>query len=271
MTKISRPLLRYPGGKFRIAKWICSHFPSYGFYCEPYCGAASVFFHKPKTKAEIINDIDEEVINVFRVLQDPKKSKRLEELLRLTPLSYAEYKLAKEPTKDPIEWARRIIYQSFSTIGTDGITRQLSGFRGIKNHESGIHAGQEWAAYPNIIQAFTNRLKGVIIECRPALQVIKIYDSPTTLFYLDPPYLMETRSRNRNLYTNEMSTKELHIELAKVLHKIKGMAILSGYDSPLYQELYSTWKTSKISARAQSNVKRVECIWMSPNIQTTLF
>jgi DNA adenine methylase len=243
---------------------------------EPYCGAASVFFQKPKSKSEIINDLSDDIVNIFEVLRDKEKAIELERLLRLTPLSYKEYMTSREPTTEPIERARRSIYQSFSTIGTDGISRQLSGFRGLKNHESGITAGQEWARYPDVIKAFTDRLKGVIIEHRPALHVIKIYDSPSTLFYLDPPYMMDSRAQRRKLYKHEMGKgndeeMELHTDLSKVLHNIKGMAIISGYKSELYTSLYPDWRMVSTAARAQSNSPRVEYLWLSPNIQTTMF
>lgn len=267
---VTRPVLRYPGGKYRIAKWIVSHFPAHEFYVEPYCGAASVLMQKPRSQGEIINDLDGDVVNVFRVLRDPNSAKELEQLIRLTPFAYEEYKHAYDQCDDPIERARRTIFRSFASIGSDGVSRRNAGFRGLKNNESSVTAASEWARWPEAIQSFVDRLRYVLIEQRPALHVLKLYDRIETLFYVDPPYLMNTRSTHTVLYANEMSEKE-HEELAQALHAVKGMVVLSGYPSTLYDELYSDWRKIPRSTTAQNGKPRVECLWLSPNINTTLF
>jgi DNA adenine methylase len=267
---VTRPVLRYPGGKYRIAKWIISHFPAHDFYVEPYGGGGSVLMRKPESKGEIYNDIYGDAVNVFRVLRDPEQAQELERLIRLTPCSYEEYKHAYEFCDDPVERARRTIYRSFMTIGADGVLKHNAGFRGLKNLETVVTAAQEWARYPDVIKAFTRRLRNVLIENRDALYVMKIYDKPTTLFYVDPPYVMSTRTHRTALYAQEM-TDEDHRELARVLHQVKGMVALSGYASGLYGELYADWQVIKRSATAQNGKGRVECLWLSPNIKTTLF
>lgn len=268
--KITRPVLRYPGGKFRIAKWIISYFPQHKFYVEPYCGAASVLMHKPRTQGEIINDLDGDVVNVFRVLRDPLQATELERLVRLTPFAYEEYKHNYEQSEEPIERARRTIFRSFASIGSDGISRKNSGFRALKNNESTVTAALEWSRWPDAIPAFVNRLKCVLIEQRPALHLLKLYDRTETLFYVDPPYLISSRSTQSVRYFNEMTDQD-HIELATVLRQVKGMVVLSGYASALYDELYADWQLIKGSAVAQNGKRRVECLWLSPNIKTTLF
>ena len=67
-----RPALRYHGGKWRLAPWIIGHFPAHKIYCEPFCGAASVLLRKPRSRIEIINDLDSEVTNLFQILRDPE-------------------------------------------------------------------------------------------------------------------------------------------------------------------------------------------------------
>lgn len=262
---ITRPVLRYPGGKYKMAKWIISHFPQHEFYVEPYGGAGSVLMQKTRTQGEIINDLNGDVVNVFRVLRDPKQAKELERLIRLTPFAYEEYKSAYEPCDNPVERARRTIFRSFASIGSDGVSRRNSGFRGLKNNETSVTAAQEWCRYPDAIQGFVNRLQNVLIEQRPALHLLKLYDRIETLFYVDPPYVMSTRSKSSVLYSNEMTDAD-HIELAKVLHNLVGMVVLSGYPSPLYDELYADWKKILKSATAQNGKGRVECIYLSPNI-----
>ena len=268
--KITRPVLRYPGGKYKLAKWIISHFPAHNFYIEPFCGACSVLMRKPKTRGEIINDLNGDVVNVFRVLRDPEKSQQLEHLIRLTPFAYEEYKLAYEECDDLVERARRVIFRSFASIGSDGVTRRNSGFRGLKNNETSYTAAHEWSNYPNAIQSFVLRLQNVLIEQRPALHLLKLYDRQDSLFYVDPPYLMSTRSNSSVMYSNEM-TKDEHVELSEALHGLKGMVVLSGYNSKLYDELYSDWKKVMRSTTTHHGKGRVECLWLSPNIRTTLF
>lgn len=267
---VTRPVLRYPGGKYRIAKWIISHFPAHDFYVEPYGGGGSVLMQKPEAKGEIYNDIYGDAVNVFRVLRDPEQAQELERLIRLTPCSYEEYKAAYEFCGEPVERARRTIYRSFMTIGAGGVLRHSARFRGLRNLETIVTSAQEWARYPDVIKAFTKRLRNVLIENRDALAVVKMYDKPTTLFYIDPPYVRSTRTKQTSLYAQEMTDQD-HIELAKVLHQVKGMVALSGYSSPLYEQLYADWQIVKRSATAQNGKGRVECLWLSPNIKTTLF
>lgn len=267
---ITRPVLRYPGGKYKMAKWIISHFPQHDFYVEPYGGAGSVLMRKPRASGEVFNDLDGDVVNVFRVLRDPSTARELERVVRLTPMAYEEYQEAYEYCDDPIERARRTIFRSFSTIGSDGVSRKNSGFRGVKNNESKVTAALEWARWPDAIRFFVDRLQSVLIEHREAVRVMKLYDRPETLHYVDPPYVLSTRGRTRSLYTHEMNDDD-HRELARCLHSLQGMVVLSGYQSPLYEELFSTWRMLPKSTRAGNGTKRVDCIWLSPNIKTTLF
>ena len=253
-----------------MAKWIISHFPPHEFYVEPYGGAGSVLMAKPTTKSEIYNDLDGDVVNVFRVLRDAAQAKELERLIRLTPFAYEEYKDAYDPCDEPVERARRMIFRSFASIGSDGVSRRNSGFRGLKNNGTTVTAAQEWARYPEAIQAFVERLRYVLIENRPALHLLKLYDRKETLFYVDPPYLMSSRSDSSVMYTNELSEQD-HIELANALHSLKGMVILSGYPSKLYDGLYSEWKVVMKKSLAQNGKGRMECLWLSPNIRSIRF
>lgn len=255
-----------------MAKWIISHFPPHDLYIEPFGGAGSVLMRKPPAQGEIYNDLDGDMVNVFRVLRDPAKAKELERLLRLTPFAYEEYKRAYDPCEDEIERARRMIFRSFASIGSDGVSRRNSGFRGLKNNETHVTAAQEWGRYSDVIQAFTDRLKFVLIEQRPAIRMFELYDRPEALFYVDPPYLKSTRSSSTVLYTHEMSDEE-HVELVNALMALQGMVVLSGYASELYDEILigGGWKRVDKSSTAQNGKGRVECLWLSPNIRTMLF
>lgn len=267
---IRRPVIRYPGGKYNLAKWVISHFPPHETYVELFGGAASVLMRKPRSAGEIYNDINGDVVNVFRVLRDREQAEVLKQQLILTPFAYQEYKDAYEKTDEPIERARRLIFRSFAGIGSDAVFRKNAGFRGLKNKQSGITAATEWARYPAEIIRFVERLQGVTIEHRDAFRLLDLYDRKETLFYADPPYLMETRSAKSVMYVDEFDENE-HIRLAQVLKALRGKVIVSGYVSNLYEELYAGWKQVRRKSKAQNGLPRVECLWLSPNIRATLF
>jgi DNA adenine methylase len=203
---------------------------------------------------------------VFEVLRDRKLSRELQRALILTPFSYKEYQEVYTPTKDRLEQARRSIFRSYASIGTDGVSRGRAGFRALKNYESALTTAHEWENYPKEIKAFCLQLQGVVIDGRDALRILEVYDSPKTLFYLDPPYLLESRKQKRKLYRKEY-TEQDHIDLAKKLHVIQGMAIISHYDCELYRELYKDWSFDSCAARIQGNGPSIEWLWSSPNIK----
>jgi len=113
MTKPRRPILRYHGGKWRLAPWIISHFPRHRFYVEPFGGVASVLLRKPRSFHEVYNDLDGNLVNLLSVLRDETTRNKLIEDLRLTPFAREEFVLARRDADDPIERARRTIVRSF--------------------------------------------------------------------------------------------------------------------------------------------------------------
>ena len=123
----TRPALRYHGGKWRLAPWLLTLMPPHRVYTEPFGGGASVLLRKPRAYGEIYNDLDGEVVNVFRMLRD--RGAELQRLLELTPFARAEFRQAYEPCgDDPIEQARRTIARSFMGFGSSA-TGENSGFR----------------------------------------------------------------------------------------------------------------------------------------------
>jgi DNA adenine methylase len=258
MMEITSPPVRYTGSKWRIAPWVISHFPKHVCYVEPFCGAAGVFFQKPRSTVECINDLNGEVTNFFKVLRD-----NMTELIRLieyTPYSRHELQSALARCDDPLERARRFIVRSRQSF-TSGEAEKSRGWRFEINRDSCI---DEWNKVSHLYVA-AKRLKSVFIEHDAALSVINRFDDSDTLFYCDPPYVSETRTAID--YPLEMTDKD-HETLADCLHSIKGMALISGYDSPLYQRLYADWKMVTMEARTVNNVKRTECLWISPTAQS---
>lgn len=270
MTTIKRPVLRYHGGKFLLGKWIISHFPAHRSYVEAFGGGGSVLMQKPRSVVEVYNDQWDTVVNVFRVLRDPQLADRLTQQLLLTPFSRTEFwdtgDVAIESVQDPVEKARRTILRSFAGYGSASTNAKHStGFR-ANNRSSGTNCARDWSHYPSHIQSFVERLQGVVIENRDYREVIAQQDSPQTLFYLDPPYVQATRNMQRGnaSYACEFSDQD-HIDMAVVCRNIKGMAIISGYDCPLYQELFKGWQVSRRSALADGAAARVECLWINAN------
>lgn len=258
----NRPALLYHGGKWLLAPWILEHFPSHRIYTEAYGGAASVLLRKPRAYGEIYNDLDQEIVNVFRVLRDPAQASMLATLLRLTPFSREEFDLSYVPASDPLEQARRTIYRSFAGFASTLTAEYLTGFR-VNNLKAGRHPAASWADYPDLIATFTARLQGVVIESKPALAVLTAYDGPDVLHYVDPPYVWATRGRYGGKgYRHELSDDE-HRELANVLHGLSGMVVLSGYPSALYADLYPDFWSTERQALSDGGYPRTEVLWLN--------
>ena len=224
------------------------------------------------------NDCDGEIVNVFRVLQDPEKAARLRELLHLTPFARDEFRLSFAPFTPAnvkklgdVEMARRTIILSLMGFGADAMLRLSTGFRAVSNR-SGTTPAHDWRNYPDCVPAFVERLRGVVIENRDALEIIRQHDGADALFYVDPPYLYDTRSRKTNRksgrikahgYRHEM-TDDQHCELAALLHTVRGAVAISGYHHPLYEELYGEWTCLEKPTHADGARDRIEVLWLSP-------
>jgi DNA adenine methylase len=269
--KPSRPILRYHGGKWRLAEWIISQFPEHRRYVESFGGGASVLLRKHRSFTEVYNDLDSEVVNVFRIARD--EGDRLVRALELTPFAREEFEGTYEPTNDRLEMARRTIIRSFMGFGSNAVnSSHRTGFRG-SSERSGTTPAHDWNNFPAALKAIINRLRGVVIEHKDAMEVIEKYDGPEVLHYVDPPYVHDTRVRVNAArgYRHEM-TDEQHRDLAKLLHEVKGAVVLSGYASPLYdQELYAGWeRIEKTGPFADGALQRTEVLWLR-NIQADLF
>lgn len=266
----TRPALRWHGGKWILAPWIIQHFPPHRVYVEPFGGAASVLLRKPRAYAEIYNDLDDDVVGLFRLLRDPPRAKLLIESLRLTPFARREFAAAYEPHADPVERARRLVIRLFMGFGSDGHNVAVrTGFRANSNR-SGTTPARDWMNFPDALAAIIARLSGVTIECRPALDVMRAHDGPQTLHYVDPPYLPELRSKKSrrsgekcHSYAHEMSEAD-HVALLGELRTLAGMVVLSGYPSALYDASMADWTRVETAALADGAKKRTEVLWINP-------
>ena len=267
-----RPVLRYHGGKWKLAPWIISHFPAHRCYIEPYGGAASVLVTKARSYAEIYNDLDGEIVNLFRVLRS--RGDELVRAIELTPFAREEFNESFLPAPDPLEQARRTVIRSFMGFGGN-LTRpnrdqtpQRTGFRSYsKKNRRSIPSG-DWRNYPEAMVALVERLRGVIIENRDALEVIRAHDVDDALIYVDPPYVHSTRGFDscgtHRAYRHEL-TDDQHRALAGVQHSGKGMIVVSGYPCDLYdRELFADWKRVERTAHADGARVRTEVLWLNP-------
>lgn len=256
------PPLRYMGSKWMLADWIIAQFPSHDSYVEPYCGGAAVFFRKMPSRIETLNDLDGRISTFFRVLRN--RTEQLVQAVDLTPYSRAEYDLSFVPADDELEQARRFYVQSRMAYG--GAQDKQRGWRSLKRWARHSSIPREWSRLEGLLNA-AYRLKHAQVECRPAIEVIREYDDPKTLFYIDPPYLQATRRRPDNRYRHEMDEAD-HVALAEVLHSVRGYVVLSGYQSELYARLYTDWRCLTKSTTTNGNSMATECLWLSPSISS---
>ncbi len=257
--------MRYHGGKFRLANWVIKMFPEHTTYVEPYGGAAGVLLQKQRCYAEVYNDLDGDIVNLFRVLQNEKSAQKLVDKLLVTPYARAEFELAYLESKNPVERARRTLIRSSMGFGSAGATKGCTGFR-IDTQRNYGTASHLWARYPDAIAQFTERLQGVLIENRPAIEVMAAHDTPATLHFVDPPYVTSTRSGGNRFYRFEMNDSE-HEELLSAVNKLEGFVVISGYDTGLYNDKLRGWKIHRVNARISANrgsANRIECAWINP-------
>lgn len=261
---ISRPVLKYYGGKFKLAPWIISYFPEHECYIEPFGGAASVLLLKAPARYEVYNDLNTEIVNVFQVLRDPMSARRLRHVLRLTPYSRTEWLACYEPSDDPVEKARRTIVKSLLSVGNSQESNKPHGFR--VHTENYHYLPQRFREYTDHIRLFTSRLKDVTIENTNAMDLALKNDRKSTLIYFDPPYLF--RRRMDHGYTHEMKTESEHEAFLKTSLTLKSMVVISGYEHALYFDTLKGWKhfskKTTTGSRTKGKCSANEIIFLNP-------
>lgn len=267
MTNVTRPALRYHGGKFRLASWVMRFFPPHRIYTEAFGGAAGVLLQKPRSHGEVYNDLDGNVVAFFRCLQSPELRDKLVQAITLTPYARAEFDLAWEHTDDLVERARRTAIRAQMGFGSAGATKGSTGLRTDTMRRYST-AQMDWAAYPPVLLDVAERFQAVLVENRPAVDVLQQHDSPDTLHFVDPPYVLSTRvlRNSSGCYRHEMSDDD-HVELLGVLRELQGMMVLSGYASDLYADELPGWVSNSTDARISSGrgtALRTEVAWLNP-------
>ncbi len=258
------------GGKYSHLEWLLPLLPKAEHYCEPFGGSAAVLLNREPSPIETYNDIDGEVVNFFRVLRDHKEA--LVEAIGLTPFSREEFERAIAEPMDKlsdIERARRF-YIRARQVRT-GLAQTASSGRWahcrLTSRAEMAGAVSRWLGAIEDLPEIAQRLLRVQIEHAPAIEVIKRYDSPETLFYCDPPYPHESRG-DGSAYAYEMTNYD-HRELALVLHNVKGKVALSGYKCSLLEELYGDWKCIESPTKNCHSVKkpRREALWINYDLE----
>ncbi|HZL36462.1 MAG TPA: DNA adenine methylase [Tepidisphaeraceae bacterium] len=260
-----RPPVKWHGGKFYLWKWIIEQFPPHETFVEPFGGAASVLLNKPPAPVEVYNDLDERITRLFRVLRD--NGEELRRRLSLSPYSEVEFDQAVEPAGgDEIEQARRDFVRWRLSVGGRGKGFSLTLHR-VRRGMADVVSGY-LSAIDEQLPLIIERLRTVQIVSRDAFKVIKKWDGPNTLFYCDPPYVHSTRDgQSRDLYGVEL-TEDDHRRLAALLNTCQGKVVLSGYPSPLYREIYKSWRTESIeianhAATGASKTRMKEMLWFN--------
>lgn len=253
------------GGKFSHLDWLLPLLPNAHHYCEPFAGSGAVLLNREPSPIETYNDLDGEVVNFFRVLREQKEA--LVEAIGLTPFSREEFGLActLDPDVSPLERARRFYVRARQVRTGLAQTATIGRWANCKDTSRAGMSGviSRWLGGVEALPQIAERLIRVQIENRPAVDVIRLYDSPQTLFYCDPPYTHETRGDTR-AYGYEMTNAQ-HNELAEVLNACRGRVAVSNYQCDLMDSLYPApkWiRTTSVERTIHSTKdKRSEALW----------
>ena len=254
------------GGKFSHLNWLLPLLPYTHHYCEPFAGSAAVLLNREPSPVETYNDLDGEVANFFRVLRD--KTDDLIKAIGLTPFSREEFAIAvSKPAEElsDLERARRFFIRARQVRTGLAQTASIGRWANCKGTSRAGMAGavSRWLGSVEALPEIAQRLVRVQIENRPAVDVIRLYDSRDTLFYCDPPYPHESRGDSK-AYRYEMLDRD-HVELARVLRGIKGKAAISSYRCALMDELYKGWRCVQAPEKNCHSVKkpRTEALWIN--------
>lgn len=264
-----KAVIKYPGAKWALANWIISHFPTHRSYLEPFFGSGAVLFTKERSPIETVNDLDDDVVNLFDwIRKDPE---RLAETIFWTPYSRTVYEKAFEAQNTETDSFQRAVDFYIRLMMGHGfrITGEKVGWKNDVQGREAAYAANCWCKTPDIIRKTAERLRGVQIENRPALDLIDRFNFPNVLIYADPPYILSTRHGKQ--YRHEMTDAD-HMDLLDALKAHKGSVILSGYENKLYNDALNGWHKDTVSSRTQTAAKRQEVLWMNfePMIQQTL-
>lgn len=264
-----RPVLKYPGSKWRMADWIISLMPPHKSYLEPFFGSGAVFFNKKPSRIETINDLDGEIVNLFRCVREWPEE--LACAVALTPYSREEYERAWSRFKAGgkacgIEDARLTLVRYWQSHGSTSVYKG-----GWKNDRAGREYAYDvryWRNLPGWVLDAAERLKDAQIEQTQAVELIRRFKHPDVLIYADPPYVVSTRKGKQ--YVVDMVEDRQHIELLEALKEHPGPVILSGYENELYEKHLQGWVKLHKKAMAEGGAARTETVWLNYEPQISM-
>ncbi|WP_414041475.1 DNA adenine methylase [Acidithiobacillus sp. M4-SHS-6] len=271
------------GGKGWLAQKLADRLPRKACYVEPFAGAAAMLLALPPSPVEVLNDRNRDLVNFYRVMQDKCLRVDLLERLQWTPYARAEYARAlqilqstviNETNETERAWAFFVVSNAaFSGGGQSGLTEKR--FATSTQRSQGRRMNYHIEGLPTLAQ----RLKDVVIENRDAIDLLDQYDSPDTLFFLDPPYYPETRNirheRSRGTYDGGEMDAVQHLELLAMCRRLKGFVALCGYAHDDYDAalLPFGWETLSFPRKAMTSLhhnndqsQREERVWINPKL-----
>ncbi len=254
-------IIKYPGAKWAVADWVISHFPEHRSYLEPFFGSGAVLFTKSCSAIETVNDIDGDIVNLFDwIRKDPEK---LGHAIHFTPYARDEYDRAWAAQKTETDSFQRAVDFYIRMMMGHGFrtTGEKVGWKNDIQGREAAYAAKSWCKTPEVIMEAAERLRGVQIENRPAVDLIRRFNYPNVLIYADPPYLLSAR-KGRKQYSHEM-TDDDHMELLAALKSHSGPVIISGYENNLYNSELKGWHKDGRTAFTQTASKRKEILWMN--------
>ncbi|MDV3603828.1 adenine methyltransferase [Elizabethkingia anophelis] len=266
--------INYFGGKYQWLEQLYKYFPEHTHFLDLFCGSMTVTLNKVASNLDTANDLDGSVINFFKVLRE--QPDKLLHLLYLTPVARQEYKNCFPIySDDPIEWARKFFVRCRMSFQGSGL-KEHTGFNACVNttEKSLSKNVSKYLSAVDRLPEVVERLKRIQIESLDYKECIKKYDRKGTFIYVDPPY--ELRMRNyKKWYNLEFENDNDHIDLRDSLAGIKSMAMVSGYESEFYKDLYKDWEFIKLQPKKHAmkgDKLQEECIWINyPLIKKTLF
>lgn len=257
---VEAPPLKYFGGKWNSAPWYIENMPPHRTFVDLFGGGANITLRKPRSKYEIYNDLDGEVINFFRVIQNQETCQKLLRLIKRTPYAREAFYDAYKPTDDPVKRAANLAIKSRMSLHVSAVYSDFyKGF--LSGSIKDVSRYKSFNALCKSVVKTRIRFQNVCIENKDAIKLIPQFDYHDTLFFADPPYMPETRKGAS--YGCEM-TAEQHAALLDALLQAKGNAMVCGYDNQLYREKLAGWKllTRKGQAMMSGHKGRIECLWI---------
>lgn len=264
-----KAVLKYPGSKWSLANWIINYFPEHHSYLEPFFGSGAVLFNKQRSHIETVNDLDGNVVNLFECIRE--NPDKLARYIHYTPYAREVYEKAFTLQVPEDKFEKALLFYIRLNMGHGfRTTGEKVGWKNDVQGRERSYASQDWCNLPKKIMWAAERLRGVQIENRSAVELIERFNYPNVLIYCDPPYMLETRHGKQ--YKCEMNADD-HERLLKTLLQHKGSVMISGYDTELYDYMLAGWNRFETTAYSQVCSKKREIIWMNydpPRKQMTL-